>query len=67
MFVIFLVYLALLLIMFLLLTFLYFFSELEIYINSEISFLLGKFACFNLAAKVSNVNLLNSRIVIYLP
>ena len=31
-----------------------------------ISFLLVKFACFNLAAKVSAVNVLNSGVVIYL-
>ena len=31
-----------------------------------ISFVLAKFACFNLASKSSDVNLLNSGVVIYL-
>ena len=39
---------------------------IKICLTYKISFLLAKFACFNLAAKFSDVNLLNSGIVIYL-
>ena len=41
-------------------------SKSSLFTKLSISFLLDKFACANLAAKFSAVNLLNSGVVIYL-
>ena len=38
----------------------------SVFLKSATSFLLAKFACFNLGAKFSDVNLLNSGVVIYM-
>ena len=41
-------------------------SEYVFFEKLAVSFLLVKFTCFNLAVKLSDVNLLNSWVVIYL-
>ena len=41
-------------------------SKSVLFTNLAISLLLAKFACFNLAAKFSDVKVLNSGVVIYL-
>ena len=41
-------------------------SKSVLFTKLAISFLLAKFTCANLAAKLSTVNLLNPRVVLYL-